>query len=69
MSQWCREQVGIDLEGARKHAAVSATRSETEKKSEEELDREPNRIAGGCKGESLGEIGSSGVEWGGAEDY
>ena len=60
------EQAGIDLEKAREQAAASTTRLATE--SEEELDREPNRIAGGCKGESLGAIGSSGVEWGGAED-
>ena len=68
MSQWCREQVGIDLEGARKHAAVSATRSETEKKSEEELDREPTGAAGGGEEESQGASISSGVEWSRAEN-
>ena len=41
------EQAGIDLEGARKQAAVSATRSEME--SEEELDGELTGAAGGGK--------------------
>ena len=53
------EQAGIDLEGEKKRAAESTTRSETE--SEEESDREPNGVAGG-KEESQGVSGSRGAE-------
>ena len=66
VSQRWWEQAGIDLEGARKQATVSATRSEME--SEEESDREPTGDAGGGKEESQGVIGSSEAEWIGAED-
>ena len=52
------EQTGIDLEGARKQAAVSAAEAETE--SEEESD---GSARGGGKEESQGASGSSGVEW------
>ena len=45
VSRWWWEQAGIDLERARKRAAESTTRSETEL--EEESDREPNGVAGG----------------------
>ena len=52
------DQAGIDLEGARKQAADSTTRWETE--SEEESDKETNGVAGGEE-ESQGASGSSGV--------
>ena len=60
------DQAGIDLEGARKRAAESTTRLETE--SEEESDRDPERVAGGGNEEYQGASGSSGEEWSGAED-
>ena len=60
------DQAGIDLEGARKRAEESTTRSETE--SEEELDGEPNGVAGVEEEESQVASGSSGAEWSGAED-
>ena len=53
------EQAGIDLEGARKQAAVSVTRLETD--SEEELDGETTREAGGGEEEYQGASGSSGA--------
>ena len=59
VSRRCWEQAGIDLEGARKQASVSAIRLETE--SEEELDRDPTGAAGGGKAESQGESRSSGA--------
>ena len=55
------EQSGIDLEGERKLAAESTTRSEMES------DREPNGVAGGEE-ESQGASRSSGPEWSGAEE-
>ena len=55
------DQAGIDLEGARKQAAVSVTRLETE--SEEESTGEPTGDAGGGEEESQGASGSSGAEW------
>ena len=63
--QWW-EQAGIDLEGVRKRAAESTTRSETE--SDEESDGETNGVAGGGEEESQGASGSSGGEWIGAEE-
>ena len=51
------EQVGIDLDGARKQADASATRLETETESEEES------AAGGGKEDSQGASGYSGAEW------
>ena len=54
------EKAGIDLDVARKQAAVSATRLETD--SEEESDREPTGVAGGGEEESQGASGSSGAE-------
>ena len=51
------EQAGIDLEGARKQAAVSVARSETE--SEEESD---GAAGGGGEEDSQGASGSSGAE-------
>ena len=60
------EQAGINLEGAKKRAAESTTRLEMDTESEEELDREPNGVAGGEE-ESQGESGSSGAEWSGEE--
>ena len=59
------EQARIDLEGAKKRAAESTTRSETE--SEEESDVELNGYSGGEK-YSQGASGSSGAEWSRAED-
>ena len=53
------DQVGIDLEGARKQAAVSAAISETD--SEEEA----TGAAEGGEEESQGASGYSGVEWSG----
>ena len=64
MSQRWRDQVGIDLEGAKKRVVESNTRSETE--SEEDLDGEPNGVAGGEE-ESHGASRSSAAEWSGAE--
>ena len=61
------EQAGIDLEGAQKKAALSATRSELERESEEESAREPVGAAGGGKEESQGASESSGAEWSEAE--
>ena len=52
------EQAGIDPERARKRAAESTMRLETE--SEEESDGEPNGGAGGGEEESQGASGSSG---------
>ena len=51
------EKAWIDLEGARKQAAESTTRLETE--SEEESDGEPNEVAGGGEEESQRASGSS----------
>ena len=53
------EKAGIDLEGVRKQAAVSATRLETE--SEEESAEEPIGDAGEVEEESQGASGSSGA--------
>ena len=55
MSRRWWEQAGIDLEGARKQATVSAAISE--KESEEELERS---AGGGGEKESQGASGSSG---------
>ena len=65
MSRRWWEQAVIDLEGERKRAAESTTRSETD--SEEDSDGEPNGVAGGEE-ESQGASGSSGAEWTGSED-
>ena len=59
------EQAGVDLEGAKKQAVESTSRSETE--SEEDSYGEPDGVAGGEE-ESQGASGSSGAEWSGAED-
>ena len=59
------EQAGIYLEEARKMAAESTMRSETDL--EEESDKEPNGVTGGEE-ESQGAIRSSRVEWSRAED-
>ena len=56
------DQVGIDLEGAKKREAEAATVSDSE------LDSESNADPGGEE-ESRGAIGSSGAEWSGAEKY
>ena len=57
VSQMWWEQAGIDLKGAWKHAAVSATILETE--SEKESDGEPTGAAGGGMEEIQGASGSS----------
>ena len=65
MSRRWWEQDGIDLEGAKKQAAESMTRSEMD--SEEKSDGEPKRVTGEEE-ESQGARGSSEVEWSGAEE-
>ena len=65
MSRQWWEQAGIDLEGTKKRAMESTTRSETD--SEEESDGESNGYAGE-EGGSQGAIGSSGAEWSRDED-
>ena len=55
------EQAGIHLEGARKGAAESTTRLETE--SDEDLDGAPNRVAGGGEEESQGASVSNSGWW------
>ena len=61
MSRRLWEQARLDLEGSKKRAEESTTRSETE------LEGEPNGVAGGEE-ESQGASESSGPEWSGAED-
>ena len=63
MSQRWWEQVGIDLEGTRKQAEVSAASSETE--SEEGSD---GATGGGGKEKYQGASGTSGAYWSGVED-
>ena len=63
MSQWWWEQAGIDLKGAKKWAA-EATVSDSESKSESDM--KSNEDLGGEE-ESKGAIGSSRVEWSGAD--
>ena len=65
MSRRWWEQAGIDLKGAKKRAAETMIRSETD--SEEESDVESNGDSGGEE-ESQGASGLSGAEWSGAED-
>ena len=61
LSRWWWEQAGIEMKGAQKQDAVSATRLEPETESEEESDGEPTGAAGGGE-EYQGASGSSGAE-------